>query len=381
MPGQCLRRLRKHSAVDKVRDERMAQRVEVCHAPRVVFHGHPRRRQVRRDHLRARVPVRHREGPRIGQPIPQVRAHRFRSLPPERLHVFAPVLGVPRLHRHGRRYGVQGEAIARERPQFVPPQPRVQGQTVEHRAIRARHPLDRLPVVRRRDQLPTLLRRQRAPPLAPVRCRVQLLQVRHGRFMRPPFGHHPPAELLEGGQVVVARLDAQARFGFGLGAAFAGKEHLDTRRGDFAPSGESAPVQNRPRPRRRRVNVHGRVALRPQRRLEIGQVRRQRLRRRHAPRVQKTDLLDLPALRLRQPFKPGRQLAVRRLAARVAIYQALQPLPELLRYPLVREGRYPPLAGPGRPRRALDTRGRRHTTAPIPASARPGPCTSAEIPA
>ncbi|MFO8013528.1 MAG: hypothetical protein R6X20_09515 [Phycisphaerae bacterium] len=282
----------------------MPKGMEIGHAVRVVQVRDTGRLQVRLERPEHSVTVRHAEGRRLRQLAFQVCLQRGRGVRPQRQHVLAPVLGVPRRHGDGGGRGVQVEGRPRQAPQFTRPQPRFKGQTVEHRLYGAGHTVPLRFNGRLSQKPPDFVKRQGPPVVPPVGLDVQPLEVGDGRLAGPAVPHRPPAELFDGPEIEVKSLGAEARLGLAIVVYFVGpqvaQEGHDVAARDVGPGLEAAAFNHPPRPARHKACVPGRVALVEERLLKVADVLHEGLGRCQPLPVQKADL--------RQPFpQPGRE--------------------------------------------------------------------------
>src|SRR5262245_39840795 len=107
--------------------------------------------------------------------------------------------------------------------------------------------------------------------MASIRLHVQARKVGNRVFRGPSLLYHPPAELLEAGEIEIERLGAYTAPLFRVGPPL-GKQSLHFARLYVAVVLEVAAVNNPPDSIRYCVNVVRRAAFRCQRVLEVAQV-------------------------------------------------------------------------------------------------------------
>jgi hypothetical protein len=159
-----------------------------------------------------------------------------------------------------------------------------------------------------------------------------------GRRRGSPILHHPPAERLEGPEVVVEGLRAELF----LVLAESVQEGLDLGARDLRPKREAALLEDPRNPGACGLDVLGRVSLRFEGLAEVGDVLRERLGHRRALGVDQTDFQETTTNRFRQVREPSLEGWVRLPGGRdVVRHEPVQVLAQLLAGGLAGEGRKP----------------------------------------
>jgi len=222
-------------------------------------------------------------------------------------HVFPTVLAVRGRNRDGRRVRAEREAGGGEAPDLVGPKAGLNGDAVEHRSLEPGHVGAGLALGRGAEEPEHLFGRERPPVVAPVGLHVEGVDVGDGRGRGSPVLHHPPAERLEGAEVVVEGLWAELL----LALAESVQEGLNLGARDLRPEREAAPVENPRDAGAGALDVLGCVALRFEGLAEVGHVLRERLGHRRPLGVDQADLQETTANRLRQVREPFLERRVR----------------------------------------------------------------------
>ena len=122
------------------------------------------------------------------------------------LFILSAMLAVGRLNRDRRRVGVEAEGLRRQASDFIGTKAGARGQAVQHRAIKSGHARHNRARFGRVDHAGQFVIVHRPAIMPPVELDVVAGQVNQGVLTRPPVAPQPAAEVLDGPQVMVARL-------------------------------------------------------------------------------------------------------------------------------------------------------------------------------
>ena len=176
---------------------------------------------------------------------------------PKRQRVLPSTLAVGRGDRDEGRVGAEVEALAREAAYLGEPQARLARQAIEQRPFAAGHPRADGLVLGAIQEPPEFVVRERPALASTLGLGVEFLEMGDGRPAGTAVSHHPATEGLDGAEVVVEGLDADARF---PSAKFA-QAGLHLACGDVRVVPKAAAIEDLAHPSRRQRGVAGRVAL------------------------------------------------------------------------------------------------------------------------